>query len=240
MILYCFPYAGGSFMSFNNIIRLINLKDFKVQCLELPGRGLRRQEPLHATIEEVLDDFKRQVETQYDLEKEPILLWGHSMGAIIALLLAHQLNELPIKALIVSAMKAPSYKSSFLQSEDYDKIMNISQILPVKHEKTLDTPLFHRFQKRSFEIINHDLALLEKLNTSVVNWTKIKIGQPIYVIRGERDKLFPTPAHYEDWKNNTSETVVHYTIEFGGHFFIMEHPRPTASIIRNVALQFQS
>jgi surfactin synthase thioesterase subunit len=104
--LYCIPHAGGSAAFY---ARLIGLLPQSVDCrpLELPGRGRRSREPLATGM----DDLARDLLHHMDPHSAPWAIFGHSMGALLALLCAQKARKrgLPAPvALIVSGAASPS------------------------------------------------------------------------------------------------------------------------------------
>lgn len=104
--LFCFPYGGGNAMIFRKWQdRLDQYVD--VYPVQLPGRGIRIQEPsfreLEPLIEELVEAFQPYIHQSY-------FFFGHSMGALIAFELARFLQKhfrSSPKHLIVSGFRAP-------------------------------------------------------------------------------------------------------------------------------------
>lgn len=104
--LICFPFSGGGATSYRGFGT--SFDDIAVSTVELPGRGRRISEPLLDACEPMVDDLLRQVRP---LLHEPYALFGHSMGALLAYLVAQRLRreELPLPlSLVVSGGQAPS------------------------------------------------------------------------------------------------------------------------------------
>ena len=103
--LFCFPYAGGGASMYLSWARSMPAA-VEVCPIQLPGREerfadahFRQLEPLKSAVLEHLEPC---------LDK-PFLLFGHSMGAIIAYEIAHALSSQgrPPAHLIVSGQRAP-------------------------------------------------------------------------------------------------------------------------------------
>ena len=108
MTLYCFPFAGGNAWSYRSLQAKLSPR-VAVEGLELPGRGRRSAEPLCPSLERLADDLFEQLRPRVALA--PFAFYGHSMGALLALLTARRLRAhglpQPI-ALIVSGSDAPA------------------------------------------------------------------------------------------------------------------------------------
>lgn len=104
--LFCFPFSGGSAISYRELGAAIGTID--VTTLELPGRGRRFSEPPLYTVEGMVDDLLEQIGP---VLRDPYALFGHSMGAILAYLVAKRLiaRGLPQPlALFASGCRAPA------------------------------------------------------------------------------------------------------------------------------------
>lgn len=233
-ILFCVPYAGGSSKSISNVTCLINTDGLDIQCLELPGRGMRSKEPFVSSIGEAMNDLYEKVKSRLQNPHQPIIFWGHSLGALLALLLTHKFHQdgYNISGLIVSGMKAPLFVESFSKNavkKHRDSLF--SEMMPLKKQSNKQSPLFQRVHKKGMEIMERDIAILE--NNDMKNWTEIIIEKPLTVLIGEQDELFPTLEYYNDWKLHTTDTTHYYSIS-GGHLFVMQHPVEVAALISQV------
>jgi len=235
-ILFCIPYAGGSSMSFSNIISLIKIEELEIKCLELPGRGIRHKEALLSSLDEALDDLYTKVKDKLKFSQRPVFLWGHSMGAILALLLSSRLrqHQVEVTGLLVSGMKAPTHQlaSNILSEKAKNKML--SDFLPVKYQKNKEAPLFQRIYKKRMEIMERDIEILEK--HQIKNWRDISLNTAITVIMGENDDIYPDISYYENWKFHTSGIFEIFSIK-GGHFFPMQHPEETALLLTGILTQ---
>ncbi len=104
--LICFPFSGGGATSYRGLGS--SFDDIVVSTVELPGRGRRIAEPLLDACDPIVDDLLRQVRP---LLHEPYALFGHSMGALLAYLVAQRVRRegLPLPlSLVVSGGQAPS------------------------------------------------------------------------------------------------------------------------------------
>ncbi|MGW2182497.1 non-ribosomal peptide synthetase [Streptomyces sp. NPDC001732] len=88
--LICFPYAGGNAVNFRPLAAELADSGLSVHGVELPGHDLTdRREPF-APIEQVAKTVAAEV-VQRGIG--PVLLWGHSSGAALAVLTARLLEE---------------------------------------------------------------------------------------------------------------------------------------------------
>lgn len=231
---FSIPYAGGSAMSLSNITSRLRADDLEVYRLELAGRGSRHLEPLCEDLREIVEDIYRQVISKIEVT-EGVFIWGHSMGAILALLIAEKLllNGYPVLGIMVSAMKAPGKRNktagslSSLSATDFARIIETMQ--PKRYHKHSQTAIFQNAKKRQERILKADLQALDSF--SLKDWPEIQIKAPIIVLRAKNDELMPDESTYQDWQLHSSVMTSFYTLR-GGHFFVLEFPDETVAILK--------
>jgi medium-chain acyl-[acyl-carrier-protein] hydrolase len=103
--LVCLPNAGAGMMTFRGWQN--GLPDMELALAHLPGRDERRDEPLPTSIQEIAAALVDALRLQ---PARPVALFGHSMGALIAFEMAHQLEAAgatELVALVVSGRRGP-------------------------------------------------------------------------------------------------------------------------------------
>ena len=109
-LMFCFPHAGGGTSAFSLWQALLG-PSAEVIPARLPGREIRFSEPVARSVRELSDALARPV-AEY-AAGQPFVLFGHSMGALIAYELSHGLQAMGVRpeALIVSGCSAPRARS---------------------------------------------------------------------------------------------------------------------------------
>jgi len=105
--MVCFPHAGGSATFFQPLARALS-PTIEVAAVQYPGRGQRRTAQLVDSIDVIVDQLLDVMRSQ---GRRPTVLFGHSMGAVIAFEVACRLEQdprTPPVVLVVSARRAPS------------------------------------------------------------------------------------------------------------------------------------
>lgn len=100
-----FPHAGGSASAYRALSARMS-KLARTSIVQYPGRQDRRSEPHFSSLEDLADSVHRAMGNAVP---RSLILFGHSMGALVALEVAHRLQEASCApaALVVSAHEAP-------------------------------------------------------------------------------------------------------------------------------------
>ncbi|MCM1231355.1 MAG: alpha/beta fold hydrolase [Ruminococcus flavefaciens] len=216
--LFCFHYAGGGASFFDGWDRFLP-DDLGIYPYQLAGRGTRISEPVPDSLEDVAREAVRYIK---ELPQKPLLLAGHSMGAVIAYLTAYiLLSEYGISAerLIVSA-SAPD----FSELERVHSI-NMSSMSDDDFCNTLikfgavDSRIFRvkNFREIYLPVIRNDFRMTENFRAD--RNSRLDCGINVY---GGADDLIVSPSSLSLWRYFTDgETTVR--LMDGGHFFIRQH-----------------
>ncbi|KAA9008556.1 thioesterase [Paenibacillus spiritus] len=86
--LFCFPYAGGTPAVYKEWGAA--LEDIEVCAVQLPGRGMRMNEPAYVRVEPLVEALAEAMLPYLD---RPFALFGHSLGGLIAFQTARLLEE---------------------------------------------------------------------------------------------------------------------------------------------------
>ncbi|MBB6269859.1 surfactin synthase thioesterase subunit [Pedobacter cryoconitis] len=217
--LFMFHFAGGNSYSF----KFMNpyLQEFTIEPIELPGRGRRSGEILITDFHTAAKDVYKQIRSK--LNSKHFLIYGHSMGAYLALKVTKMLehdNISPV-GIIVTGNAGPKIsenkKRYLLNEKDFVKEVKKLGGLPsevLENQELLD--YFMPILKADFEISEENN--LERDST---------INVPIYSLMGD------TEEHADkitNWSKYTRSDFKHEVLS-GDHFFIYNHPERLAKII---------
>lgn len=211
----CFPHAGGS-ASYFAWLRAAVPPQGELLCVQYPGRQERRREPsieqvptMAATVAEVLSGGPRT----------PLVLFGHSLGALLAFETARALEAggRPVAGLIASGRRAPSVRppqgGADLSTEE---IIAEMRVLGGVDPALLNDP-------DVLELILPVLRADHRLAESYVPEPGAAVSCPLTVLTGNSDPRVSW-ADAQAWSGHTSGPCAVYEAE-GGHFFF-ESDRP--------------
>lgn len=215
MKLICFPFAGGNSFSYRNMLATLPV-DITVTVLEYPGRGARISEPLTQNLNMLADLLFNEIKAEHDLG-QTYAFYGHSMGALLALLVARRIQnaDMPLpKFLFVSGKSAPSLSESnkhyLLSSSDFWVLLNNMGGMPQGVSENVALCDF-------FEpIIRADMQALGTWRYE----ESPPLSCPITVWIGQDEGITISAA--SGWQQETTDA---FHIEYfeGKHFFIFDH-----------------
>ncbi|MFJ4064716.1 thioesterase II family protein [Pseudomonas sp. NPDC089996] len=215
--LLCLPYSGASAMVYSRWRRKLPAW-LQVRPVELPGRGARMGEPLQTDMQALARQLANE---QRLVASAPYALLGHSLGALLAFELAHELQALgcpPPTALFACGTAAPTRR------EDYDgnNWRAPKSDAELKHE-------LRELNGTPPEVL--DNAELMSLTLPVLRADFLLCGRyqyrqrpalqcPLHVLGGEADRA--SAEQLQAWRKETHGT---FSLQMfpGGHFFIHEH-----------------
>lgn len=102
--LICFPFAGGYSASFRPLHTYLQ-GECEMLAAEPPGHGTNQMSPVE-DFEQLVSLYKQELNLHPD---RPFVLFGHSMGGMVAFRLAQKLEREGIypQAVIISAIQPP-------------------------------------------------------------------------------------------------------------------------------------
>jgi external thioesterase TEII len=218
--LFLLHFAGGNRYSFQRLLPY--LKHFDVVPLELPGRGKRMGEALLIDYRNAINDYFNQLSGL--LRSPDYLIYGHSMGATLGLLLTKKLEEAnkPPLCLVVSGNAGPGSdqeKTNRYLMPRNEFVAELRKLGGVPNEFFEHDELFDFFEP----IIRSDFEILEKEDILL----KEPVQTPVYAMMGNLEKQV---NQLENWGRLTTGSF-HSQIVKGDHFFIHQQAELVADRI---------
>ncbi|AXY08555.1 hypothetical protein CUC43_17875 [Bacillus thuringiensis LM1212] len=209
--IFCLPYAGGTKTIYSEWIKKYKSLA-EVIPLEYSGHGSRFCEPLYKDADEIANDIFDII-----IKKKPenYMIFGHSMGSLISLLVADRLEKkysYPPKLVVVGGTRPPHLKdkdekyTDLPKAEIMEKIFNMGQTDDdIMNDK--------EFVELLYDIFYADLCVNEKYSAK----GNIKLKTPMMAMTGIQDKEAPI----EDMKEWGMYTESEFKLQIfeDNHFF---------------------
>ncbi|MFB9907867.1 non-ribosomal peptide synthetase [Allokutzneria oryzae] len=232
--LVCFPYAGGNAVNFQPLATALAGSGIAVYAVELPGHDLSAQREPFAEADQVAKAVVAEI-AQRGIG--PVLLWGHSSGAALAVLTARLLEEQnhDVRQVLVGAQLVGEvadrerFTATVTALSDLEITARLSGDSAYTELGGLDT-------ERAALVgaaYRHDVVVANRFFVSA-HEENAKLATPVTVVVAADDKA--TEGHEREsgkWPLLAENVEVRELAE-GGHYFPRTRPGETAAVIRAV------
>ncbi|HUQ55216.1 thioesterase II family protein [Lentzea sp.] len=210
--VFCFPYAGGSARAYVSLRQALR-EVADLHLIELPGRGGRIRDRPTDRLAPLLDDLVPALLPHLD---QPIVLFGHSLGAVLAFEIARLLRRrhgtVPAR-LIVSGHRAPHLplrEAEIHHLSDDAFVARLRELNGTPEEVLRNEDLMRML----LPALRADFTVSERYRFSPDD----PLDCPISVYGGTKDPDIPvTDLHAWSWHTTRRCRVDLFT---GDHFFL--------------------
>jgi len=208
--LICFPHAGGTASFFRSWGS--KLADFEVCAVRYPGRTERIDESQPTDLLHLAKDIAKAVEPLTDL---PLVLFGHSMGAAVALETARALEKKGV--LIIHLFASGSRngpcppREQYAEEGDESLCKNLIEMGGTNPEAAKD-PIF-------FELVLPAIRADGKMFHEYEMDFEPYLNCPVTTIYGDVDNH----ADVRPWQKITSAQISEQCVT-GNHFYLISEP----------------
>ncbi len=223
--LYCFPYAGGAALIYRHWGKKLP-EEVEVCPVQLPGRWGRISEPPFRDLDSLVLNIREGLREEIT---KPYILFGHSMGALIAFELARLLQGEkvnPPRLLVVSAAFAPQRASRPQPTfglPDGALIQRIRELNGTPEEILQNSVMLQTF----LPILRADLEMAETYRFIPGE----KLCCPILALGGEEDPEVNL-KEMEGWAAQTEKSFTLKRLP-GGHFFLHDQADQILQVLKN-------
>lgn len=226
--LLCLPYSGASAMFYHRWRKRLP-EWLQVRPLELPGRGLRMDEPLHRELTPLIAQLANEIAAD---TRTPYALFGHSLGGLLAFELAHALKALDLPeplCLFVSATAGPAKRDV----SDYREAKSDAELI-AKLRSLQGTPEDALANQELLDLMLPILRADFLVAGSYQYQQRAPLQAPIHVFGGKDDSI--GVDELLDWQ---CETASGFSLDMfaGGHFFLHNQEAPLLRCLRRYAEQ---
>jgi external thioesterase TEII len=209
-----FPYLGGHSNVYQDLVKRMP-SDIEIWSANPPGHGGSGMNLIN-DIQILIDLYFQEM---VSIMKPGCILFGHSMGGIVAFSLLQKLfnetNSVKPAALILSACNEPRHfkKKHFEAIPDSALLDYLKQYNVISQEFLAEETLLAHF----VPIFRSDFMILE--SASIYEYQRLSI--PVYFLWGESDAIVPMCAAIQ-WKKYFTTPIRLIPINRGSHMFIHE------------------
>lgn len=210
------PGAGAGPVTYEPWRRLVP-QTWRLSAACLPGRGPRFGEPFATDIRAVAEEIAAEIPGDV-----PVLVFGHSMGALVALEVAALVRP---AGLVVAGCAPPASRRRAVYGATAEEDVAAAIRDVVASLNVPDPDLFEELVALSTPVLLADLALLEDYLPQATT-----VDCELVALYGEEDDLEP-----ESWCESTTGSA-EVVLFAGGHFFIQHD---AADVVRELARRQQ-
>jgi surfactin synthase thioesterase subunit len=205
------PHAGGSAQFLRTLAGALS-RHFDTVVVQYPHRLDRRHEPPARTVEELAAQVSRLVPRDDDL---PLVLFGHSLGALVAYEACLQLaTSTDVAGLVASACREP-LEAAKLRNPPTDEAL----LAEVREMGGTDARVWDEPELVDLFLppLRADFAALDAYDRT----ERARVDCPILSLVGA-DDVRVRPQQAEGWRDYTGGSFRQSVLP-GGHFFVVEH-----------------
>jgi surfactin synthase thioesterase subunit len=228
-LLVCLPF-GGSGAAFFHPWAAFAEDGLEVVPMRLPGRERLIDVEPHRTVKDAVDAMLEDLRKELDGPAD-VVLFGHSVGAVLAYELAHRLVTVPgvvVRHLVVSGSPGPSterpHEIRASVREDDDAFLAQVQVL----SGHVDQALYHPDLR---ELLLPALRADVTMHENYVPSTTEPLSVPITAVRGTGDELVAT----DDIREWAEFTAAGFTVAElpGAHMYVVDSGEAVMNLIQN-------
>ncbi|GAA0389000.1 alpha/beta fold hydrolase [Paenibacillus motobuensis] len=223
--LFLFPPAGGDVSTYLQWEE--KMPSFvETAFVRLPGRGARMMEPAIDEIGALTERLAEEIKPYTDI---PYVLFGHSMGGLVAYELTQRLYSRNIAlpdCIMISSIKAPHHMNSFtecLTADGNDKLYLKSDAEFIERIIGLGgIPEAFSENREFLQLILPTFRKDMKLCETYCSEGARALPVPFEIYGGSRDAV-ATRTELEGWKDYTTRKFA-FTLFQGNHFYFVDNP----------------
>ncbi|WNF29160.1 alpha/beta fold hydrolase [Streptomyces sp. C11-1] len=227
--LVCFPHAGGSASYYHGLSEVLD-PDIEMLVIQYPGRENRLFEEPVSSLHALADSVAEVLPTRLGGARRPVL-FGHSMGAIVAFEAARRLEGagavIP-EALVASACSAPSghRPERALRADEQPDSEVLARIMGLggtargvaEHAELIELVL---------PAIRADLAALGSYRAA--DGTTVGCPVTVFVADGDHEVR---PADARLWGRHTTAGEPGVHVFEGDHFYLSKRPEGFVDLLQ--------
>ncbi|MEU2834664.1 alpha/beta fold hydrolase [Streptomyces lavendulae] len=229
-VLVCLPFAGAG-ASFFRKWQPLAADGLRIAAVQLPGREERFLDETHTDASSAMDEAWAWLEPQLD-GAERIVVFGHSLGAVLAYELAHRIGDLgglPVERLVVSGSAGPwkprARRATGLSDEQF--LTRVQGFAGYTHQAMQDEEMLELL----VPLLRADVEMHENYRPSYPG----PLNAPITALRGADDDLV-SAMECAQWVEATTGGFDSTELP-GGHMYLTESAGDVLRIVTEALLE---
>ncbi len=213
--LLVFPHAGAGASAYREFSKVAS-KKFNVLVFQYPGRQDRAALPLLGSIPEIAAGAFGEFSASPHTRGVPIVLFGHSMGAVVAFEFVRlaEAGGIEVRQLNVSATVAPSQTVDKIPHPGTDE--ELIAHLAALEGTDVDVFASSEIMRLALPVVRADFKAFDAYRCA----EDAKVSTPIHAMGGDQDPHITLGELY-GWGKHGDVTKV--TMFDGGHFYVNQH-----------------
>lgn len=228
--VFCFPFAGAGASIYRPWVQML-ADDSIVVPVQLPGREQLFAEPPFQDVHQAISQLAPQLMPAV-AETSEIVIFGHSLGAILAYEFARTLPADKPAVLIVSGSPAPSRSRAQRATglDDAQFLARVRDFAGYSHPALEDPDM----RELLLPTLRADVQMHETYRPVSTEL----LDMPIIAIRGNRDELV-SRDDMTAW-GDVTQSSFEYIEQDGGHMYLTESPESLMGAIRRACAQISA
>ena len=226
-VLLCLPPAGAGCAQFRSWQNGLGGR-VSVVGVQLPGRENRWADPDPSSVRGVVDAVVTEVAELVPAD-HPVLIFGHSFGALLAYEIARSLRDQRgqrLRGVVVAACVPPGcWADAGLGLVD-----DAGQLARLLNARGLGVD---DLDQDTREVLLDVLSRDARLSRSYAGDDLVALDCPLEAWGGEQDDIVP-PAVLPGWRDYAALTF-RARLFAGGHYFCLDDPAPALSLLGPMA-----
>ena len=223
------PHAGGFAAGYMYLAaQLEEAFDGKIQVLayEYSGRGKKSQEMGYKNFEDAVFRITKDLTEHFLVPGNELILFGHSMGAFIAVETAYALRRMygiSPKKMFISGQSSPYHKADLKRELTDEEGYAYIRALGGTSEEIIENKYFY---EKLYCFVKNDITMLERYEAAQ---RPILLDSDLYIMNGTEDTELKEEELIQ-WPEITSGKC-EIKLFHGGHFYIQEQVMEIADYI---------
>lgn len=213
MTIFAFPYAGGSSLIYSNLKKIL-MKEVNFIPMEYPGHGIRIEEELLKSMDELVDDAYQQL-IEKDNGDEFVLI-GYSLGSSVVYELYRKIKNKAIskrlKCVIFCASTPPDVYDEKIDIKNMNNKELLDYAINLGGSRINGKDEFEAY-KFFLPMIREDILIYQNYKRNFNRKQHCMIDKPVFVFYSSYEKSI---ENYKKYCSNICE----FKMFNGGHFFI--------------------